>query len=348
MKSGAGTESRHPLQRQASCRNPPCEVLLVDDDELVLAHLASLLQFAGYRVRCAASGIEAVRMQARDPSQIVITDWEMPGMNGPSLCRALRREDGERYTYLMILTVRRQAPDILAGLAAGADDYLVKDAAAAELLARVEVGRRITQLERSLRASNEENRRLSFTDPLTGAYNRRHMTTFLPRELERARRYGRPLAVLACDIDEFKAVNDSFGHEAGDEVLQAFVARATACTRGSIDWVARTGGEEFLIVLPETNLERATRVADKVRRILSSRPIPTCAGPLSVTASIGASALGTADELATTPLPELLRAADRCLYLSKHQGKDRSTSLPPSRAALLDNSRSTGGKHEIH
>lgn len=326
----------------------PCRIMVVDDDDLICARLVGLLKLAGYEVQSAASGARALMLQGISPCQIVLTDWEMPEMDGPALCRALRARDTERYTYVMILTVRRDSADILTGLAAGADDYLVKGASPAELLARVEVGRRITHLERALRASNAENLRLSLTDPLTGACNRRHLTTYLPREIERSRRYGHPLAVLSCDIDEFKRVNDGFGHDAGDEVLRAFVERAAGCTRGSIDWIARVGGEEFTIVLPETNLTRATHVAEKVRHALASQPVPTCAGPLTATVSIGVTAVQTTEEIANTSLVDLLRAADRCLYVSKQRGKDRSTSLAPGRAALLSVPHRPGSKHEFN
>jgi diguanylate cyclase (GGDEF)-like protein len=325
----------------------PCHVMVVDDDELVRARLVALLKLAGYEVHAARSGAQALLMQSVTPCQIVLTDWEMPEMDGPALCRTLRQRDSERYTYLMMLTVRHNSADILAGLAAGADDYMVKGASPAELLARVEVGRRITHLERSLRASNAENRRLSLTDPLTGACNRRYLMTYLPRELERSRRYGHPLAILSCDIDEFKRINDCFGHDAGDEVLQSFVNRALKSIRTSIDWIARAGGEEFIIVLPETRLERASRAAEKVRLALANRPVPTGAGPLTVTVSIGVTALESDEEIANTPLVELLRAADRCLYVSKQSGRDRSTSLAPAHAARLV-AAERANKHEIN
>jgi diguanylate cyclase (GGDEF)-like protein len=224
-----------------------------------------------------------------------------------------------------MLTVRNGRSDILEGLSAGADDYVVKGATAEEILARVEVGRRITHLERSLRTSNLDNRRMSITDPLTGARNRRCLMKYLPREIERSRRYNHALAILSCDIDHFKRVNDGFGHQAGDEILQAFVARSATCIRQEIDWIARSGGEEFIFVLPETNLYGARCVAERLREALAAQPIATCAGPLAVTVSVGVTALETEQELSVVSATDLLRAADRCLYASKNHGRDRVT-----------------------
>jgi two-component system cell cycle response regulator len=148
---------------------------------------------------------------------------------------------------------------------------------------------------------------------------------YLPRELERSRRYNHPLAVISCDIDYFKRINDNFGHDAGDEVLQAFVARSRTCVRQAIDWITRSGGEEFVLVLPETNLNGATRIAYQLRKVLSAQPMSTCAGPLAITVSIGVTALETAQELKSISAAELLRTADRCLYASKRLGGDRAT-----------------------
>ncbi len=326
----------------------PCNVMVVDDDELTRAKLASLLRLAGYEVQVASSGEEALRVLGVRPCHIVITDWEMPGMNGLALCRALRLRDGERYTYVLMLTVHGDKNDILVGLGAGADDYLVKGAQVEELLARVEVGRRITRLEHSLRVTGEENRRLSVTDPLTGAQNRRFLMKYLPRELERSRRYEHPLAILSCDIDDFKRINDGFGHEAGDEVLQHFMTRASSCLREAIDWIARSGGEEFVVVLPETKLVGASCVAEKIRLALTGQPIPTSAGPLSVTVSIGVTALETVHELATISVVELLRAADHCLYASKNLGRDRSTCMRPELAASMLSAAPAGARNEVN
>ena len=204
-----------------------CRVLIVDDDEIVRAHLSAILKRAHYDVEVAASGEDALRILDTSPCQILLTDWQMPGMDGLALCRKVRLEHVEGYVYLMMLTVRESKQDMLTSLAAGADDYIVKGSSIEEILARMEVARRITHLEYSLRSSNRENRRLSVTDALTAAHNRRYLMKYLPRELARAQRYNRPLSVLSCDIDGFKQVNDRLGHAAGDYVLQEFVLRAT-------------------------------------------------------------------------------------------------------------------------
>lgn len=305
-----------------------CRVLVVDENELVLAKLAHLLTRADYDVRVAKSGDEAMGVLNQTPCRIVLSDWRMPRVDGLELCRLLRaREDGD-YVYFLLLTARNTKPDILAGLAAGADDYIAKDAPPEEIIARLGVGRRITRLERSLRVSNRETERLAVTDELTGVHNRRYLMKYLPREVERSRRHRRPLAVLSCDIDRFKLINDEFGHEAGDEVLQELAARFAECLRESTDWVARTGGEEFMIVLPETGLRGAASVAEKLHRSLGLRPVRTREGSLTITMSIGLTALETDRDFINASVAELMHAADRCLYLSKRLGRDRTTAAP--------------------
>jgi two-component system, cell cycle response regulator len=302
-----------------------CRVLVVDDDEIVRAQLKAMLQRAHYDVQVAACGEEALRMLDISKCQIVLTDWQMPGMNGLDLCRKVRLDHVEGYVYVMMLTVREGKQDMLLGMSAGADDYIVKGSSSEEILARMEVARRITHLEYSLRLSNRENRRLAVTDPLTAAHNRRYLMKYLPRELARAQRYHRPLSVLMCDIDGFKQVNDRMGHSAGDQVLQEFVLRATRCIRDTSDWLARSGGDEFAIVMPETNLSGANCVARKLRRVLADPPLEVQGQPLSVTVSIGVTSLQTRRELSNTSAAELLRAADRGLYRSKQAGKDQIT-----------------------
>lgn len=317
----------------------PCRVLLVDDDELVRSHLSVVLRTGGYEVHTAASGDEALRILDAKSYQIVLTDWQMPDMDGLALCRHLRLLQGRGYIYVLMLTVRNGRKDILAGLSAGADDYVVKGADPEEILARLDVGRRITQLESSLRTSNRENRRMSVTDPLTGARNRRYLMKYLPREMERAVRYKHPIAVVSYDVDHFKQINDNYGYDIGDEVLHALVGRSATVSRRGIDWIARSGGEEFVFVLPETDLEGASRFAERLHAVLVAPPILTAAGSLDVTVSLGVTAL-EASELGTTSATEMLRAVDQCVYASKNLGRNRLTAASPAcSGAVLSASR---------
>jgi diguanylate cyclase (GGDEF)-like protein len=325
-----------------------CRVVLVDDDELVRRQMAALLRMAGYDVYTAGSGEEALQILDKTPCQIVLTDWQMPDMDGLALCRNIRLRDNTGYVYVLMLTVRSGKRNVLAGLSAGADDYVIKGAAAEEILARLQVGRRITHLEYSLRKSNLENRRMSVTDPLTGARNRRFLMKYLPCELERSRRYKHPLTVLSCDIDHFKRINDGFGHEAGDEVLQAFVARAGLCIRQAVDWIARAGGEEFVFVLPETPLTGGCRVAERLRNALAVQPIATSAGPLVITISIGVAALESAADLEKVSAGDLLSTADRCLYASKRLGRDRATAASLAQVGPITADATRSAHDEIH
>ena len=304
----------------------PCKVLLVDDDELMRAQLSVLLQHAGYIVSLAGSGEEALRCLDADPCSIVISDWEMPEMDGIALTRHLRSQRQKSYIYVFLLTARRGKRDIVAGLQAGADDYISKDAPPEEILARLETARRIVTLEQALRSANRENRRLAITDALTGTRNRRYMMKYLPREFDRSRRYGHAIAALVCDLDRFKQVNDTCGHDAGDDVLREFCVRAQACLRTS-DWMARTGGEEFVVILPETDLPGACIVAERIRAAIAAEAIQTCAGRLEITVSIGASGLVPPRESTRPTHTDLLQAADKCLYDSKQQGRNRVTAL---------------------
>jgi diguanylate cyclase (GGDEF)-like protein len=314
-------EFRSLVTREPAAEADGCTVLIADDDDIVGAHLGALIGAAGYSVRIASSGVEALRVLDAEPVHIVISDWEMPDMDGLALCRYIRSRPTELYTYVVMLTVRRTHDDIVAGLTAGADDYVVKGADPAELLARVSVGKRITTLERSLREATRESQRLAMTDALTGALNRRYLMTGLPREIEHSRRHGRSLALLICDLDHFKRINDQFGHKAGDQVLEDFRARCSRTMRAS-DWIARTGGEEFVIVLPETDLEGAAVVAESVRKTVCAQPVATVGGAVPVTVSIGYSALCNASDLSRWNGEDLLRAADKQLYLAKHAGRN--------------------------
>jgi two-component system cell cycle response regulator len=286
-----------------------------------------VLKRAGYEVRTAGSGIEALRVLHATICQIMITDLEMPEMDGLVLSRKVREKSTDNHVYVLMLTVRAGQLDVLAGLAAGVDDYLVKGASAEEIVAHLEVGRRLTHLEQAPGTTKRADPLLSLIDPLTGARSAHFLLEFLSRELRDSRRHRRPLAVLSCDIDNFKRVNDVFGHAAGDAVSAAFVARVLSSMRGGSDWVARLGGEEFLVVLPGATLSGATVVANKLQQLLRSQPVNTDAGPLTVTTSIGIAAVETADELAVASIRKLLRASNIDLYAKRGISEMRPSAM---------------------
>ncbi len=304
----------------------PLRLLLVEDEPTQLLILAHKLRLAGYVVDTATNGREAFDKLQDGGYSLLLTDWDMPLMDGVELCRALRAAQLPNYVYTLLLTGRDGLDHVVAGLDAGADDYLVKPVEDIELKARLATGRRIVMLDQSLRATNEENRRLSVMDPLTGACNRRYLMDLLPREIERAIRYGKPLSLIMCDLDHFKRVNDTHGHLAGDEVLRAAVRILLEGIRKT-DWVARYGGEEFIIVLPETALGGASSLADQLRGKMEQATFGAGGTTLPVTASFGV--VGSDGPVASgSTMDDLIAQCDECLYLSKTAGRNRTTSQP--------------------
>jgi len=297
-------------------------VLLVDDEPTQRLITARLLKRAGYQVETAENGKQALQLMS-DPGrfQLLVTDWEMPEMDGVSLCRAVRAQPDTGYVYTILLTSRDAIEHLVAGLQAGADDYLTKPVLEPELLARLSTGKRIVTLERSLRAANEENRRLSVTDPLTSAQNRRYLMEKVPVEIERSARYGHPLSIVMCDVDHFKQLNDTFGHQAGDEVLKHVVALVRRKIR-TLDWIARFGGEEFVIVLPETNFSNALKVAETLRIAIADNACIVNGRSLPVTASFGVAGWD-AFVPAEATVDGLVACADAGVYESKAAGRNR-------------------------
>jgi len=297
-------------------------ILLVDDEPTQRLIMARLLKRGGYEVEMASNGREALAKLEQGDFPLMITDWEMPEMDGVALCRALRSKE-QGYTYIILLTSRDAIEHLVAGLQSGADDYLIKPVIEPELIARLNTGRRIVTLERSLRAANEENRRLSITDPLTGVYNRRYLMEQLPREIDRAARYGRQLAAVMCDVDFFKKINDTHGHLTGDEVLKWFGSTLKAGVRSS-DWIARYGGEEFVIVLPETNVSNAALAAEHLRKHIAEQPFKGSGQEFAVSASFGVSGWREKVPQGAT-LDSLMARCDSGVYASKAAGRNRIT-----------------------
>ncbi|MET0658586.1 MAG: diguanylate cyclase [Steroidobacteraceae bacterium] len=298
-------------------------VLIVDDDPLVRERLQAVVEAAGFDAQLAPNGQVALDLLAREFVSIVLTDRDMPAMDGLAFCRTVRARQFPGYIYIMLLTVKDAEQDVLSGLDAGADDYVSKRVSPAQLIARLRTAQRILSLEQSLRSLLDEKRREATTDSLTGAHNRHYFNRHMSRELKRSQRFGGELSLLVLDIDHFKQINDRHGHGVGDEVLQGFVARLKSALPREYDWLARLGGEEFAVVLPQTDLAGATVVAEKLRLCIRDTPIRTAAGPLRITVSIGLSTPSVlpADEPRTAAA--LVDLADRYLYKSKAHGRDR-------------------------
>ena len=300
-------------------------VLIVDDDEIMIERLRDLVTTAGFEAMTATDGESALVSLATQFSPIVILDRQMPGMDGLALCRRIRATQYPGYVYIMLVTAYDSEEEILAGLDAGADDYLSKRVSGTHVIARLATARRILQLEHSLKQVIEERRRMAMTDALTGCHNRRYFMSHMRRELKRTRRFGGEVSLLVFDIDHFKHINDRYGHVAGDVVLIEFVRRVQSALPREYDWCARLGGEEFAVVLPQTDLAGGATVAEKIRRAVAAAPIVTAAGAIEVTVSGGVSGLACFVDRSAVNADQLLSRADDCLYHSKNGGRDRIT-----------------------
>jgi two-component system, cell cycle response regulator len=299
-------------------------VLVVDDDAVSRSIIRKYLHSAGFEVVSARDAMEALVLFDQRFCPIVLTDWMMPGISGPELCRKIREKKTDSYVFIVLITARDSKNDIVSGLEAGADDYLTKPIHQAELVARIKTGIRILRLEKSLKNANDEIRVLSITDSLTGCFNRTYLGEQFPQELSRCKRYNHSLSVVLADIDHFKRVNDTYGHQIGDLVLKSFAECVMEQIRENIDWVVRFGGEEFLIVLPETGCSGAETAAERLRKRLKSLRIPCDGKHLSITASFGgACACFTTHSTLDISMEQLIDKADEQLYLSKRQGRDR-------------------------
>jgi diguanylate cyclase (GGDEF)-like protein len=310
------------IQAQQSAARRFCRVLVVDDDGLVRARLAALLEAAQYQVEVAASGEEALRALDATQCHIVLTDWQMPDMDGLALCRQVRLRLAESYVYVLMLTVRDADSDMLMGLAAGADAYVVKGGPFEEILARLEVGRRITRGSQS-RTNQHETHGLTYSDPITDAHSLGYLVHHLPREFARSQRGGHAMAILTCNINGFGRDDEPFGDYASDDMLRRFVTGVKSCIRKA-DWVARTGHNVFMIVLPETTSQGAQYVAEKLTRLFSLHPVSTSAGSSSIVPNIEVTAVAAQHVNSALQINALLRIADRLSYINQLHGVNRA------------------------
>jgi len=309
---------------------PAPKALLVFQDAPLRQHVERRITPDLFEVECLADEQEALRRFEADFRPVVITD-------SAELIRKLRSRPAARFPFILYVSEVDDSQEREAGILAGADECVGRRVTEREFESRLRTARRICELESVLRLILEENRKLSATDDLTRAASRRFFGKHFPREVERAARYKRALSLVLCDIDHFKKINDTLGHAAGDEILQQFGPRLQQALRRGIDWVARIGGEEFAIVMPETPYEAAFNVARKLRGAVSHTPFTAAKKSLTVTASFGLCGLDQVPADEPRLADRMLKIADAALYRSKESGRNRVT------ATNLGNASGPGG-----
>ena len=301
-------------------------MVLVVDDEVVDGEvvqrpvLKSCLLEYGFQPVVVEDGAEALRvLQTPDAPRLVILDSELPGMSGIEVCRRVRERKAERYTYILMLTSKSGAAHVVAGLESGADDIIRKPFDLAELTARLATGCRILKLEEQLVNARDELHRVAMYDSLTGLLNRDAILDYLAREIARAVRRQTTVGLMILDLDHFKAINDTFGHLAGDEVLRR-VGDLFQSSFRSYDAAGRFGGEEFLVVLPSCDHAHLRQRAELMRLSTENLRLEFDGHPCSLTASIG---VATFDPNLEESLENFLQRADSALYEAKRRGRNR-------------------------
>jgi two-component system, cell cycle response regulator len=294
------------------------KILIADDDVTSRLVLAGVLKKWGHEVAAKVDGTEAWEAMRRpDAPTLAILDWMMPGLDGVEVCRRIRGLQTDQPPYLIVLTSRGDKADIVAGLEAGADDYLAKPFDPGELRARVDVGQRMIELQAKLLEARDALAHEATHDPLTGALNRRAFGDALSRSISQERRHHDGLALGILDIDEFKKVNDVHGHQVGDAVLCGLVRLVTGSLRGH-DVLSRHGGDEFVVLATHVGEADVRMLYERLRAAVADNPIPTGAGDLSITVSVGVSLWSEGETE-----DQLLEAADAALYRAKGAGRNR-------------------------
>jgi two-component system, cell cycle response regulator len=290
------------------------KIMLVEDSAFERRQIADYLKTWNLEFTIAKDGGEAWRvLQGPDPPSLVLLDWMLPEIDGIELCRRIRTLGGSGgYIYTVMLTAKDRSSHLLTAMAAGADDYLAKPVDASELRARILVGKRILELQQSLRFAATH-------DFLTKLFNREEILACLKSEIARGEREGNPATIILADLDHFKAVNDSLGHAAGDSVLKEVAERLRSDLR-PYDLVGRYDGEEFLLILPNCDLMSGTRRADEIRCLVSKSPVTTTFAKIAITVSMGVTSTDCGQPIS---IESVLQQADGALYQAKKRGRNR-------------------------
>lgn len=294
-------------------------ILVVDDNLLQRTVLEASLKAAGFEVVVAENGKEGLDIFRQGYYPIVMTDWVMPEMSGLELCRAIRSDDSGRYTYIILLTSQDSKNDIIAGLEAGADEYLIKPAHQAELVSRLKTAKRILDLESAQQRYIEEIKSLSLIDPVTGAFNRRYMDEHIAQEIKRAYRYERSLSLVLVSINRFRDVIAEHGHYSGDVMLKQCADCLAESIRKDVDWMARYGEGSFMVVLAETAMAEGMIVAKRLRIRIASLVMKMHEKEVRVSASFGIAGFTASQQKLGMTTDVLIEHADRCLTKAREE-----------------------------
>jgi two-component system, cell cycle response regulator len=303
------------------------KILVADDDAVSSRLMERILQRAGYEVISVEDGRQALEsLLSPDGPRLALLDWMMPGLDGPSVCLEVRSHRERPYSYLTLLTSKGAKEDLVAGLEAGADDYLTKPCYPEELKARLRTGERILRLEDTLVDAREEMRFRATHDALTSLWNRGAILAHLNHEIQRAQREQAMLSLLLCDVDHFKKINDVHGHLSGDAVLREVALQLASGIRAG-DAVGRYGGEEFLVILKDCGPESLRHRAEQLRQLVASCSFTGTLQGISISISVGATIV---DDWAMGQSPEIiLNQVDAALYRAKMEGRNRIVITAP-------------------
>ena len=318
--AGEDTLTRRRRTSKDRITAAPFRVVLIDDDPAILRLLTKILASRGIEVIPCATGAEGLRTLDTQRWELCLLDRGLPDMDGLEICRHVKANARFDARQVIILSAYESIDARVEALDLGADDYITKPFHSTELLARVNAARRVVEMQQELVDMARQLEELSSRDGLTGVFNRRHFGTTLENAFAHSARYHRPLSVAIIDLDSFKNINDTLGHQAGDAVLTEVAKRFSGSVRAS-DYLARYGGEEFVVLLPETHLDDAVSFAEKVRTAVAASPVAIAEGrELPVTVSVGTASL--AHSAFNTPA-EMIAAADEALYRAKRNGRNR-------------------------
>ena len=293
------------------------KVLIAEDNAVSAKILQKNINDWGYEVVLAKNGKEAWSSLQNEGIKLAILDWMMPEINGIQLCKKIRQNDhlgkDQEYTYIILLTAKDEQKDLIKGFSAGADDYIRKPFNHLELKARLKTGKRIIDLQKQLQEQASR-------DSLTEIWNRKRMFRILDKEINRANRDNLPVAIIMIDIDKFKSINDSHGHQVGDLVLKEVTHVLKKSVR-NYDEICRYGGDELLIILPNCNVAKTESIAERLRQNMNKHRIDSDTVSLNVTLSFGGASTESYSSDITSEA--LIMAADKALLEAKNKGRNR-------------------------